>query len=83
MQENIMYLLCIAVYCASVLSCSHPSIRWMGGGMHLLVFTQIRPDIMLDYLDIMIVFPKQSFKIVILKKKKEKRTTKRVKTIML
>ena len=25
------------VHCASVLSCSRPSIRQMGGGMHLLI----------------------------------------------
>ena len=37
MQENIMYLLCIVVHCASVYSCSRPSIFRMGGGMHLLI----------------------------------------------
>ena len=38
--------------------------------------TQIRPDITWNYLDIMMVFPKQSFKNVILKKEKEKQTSK-------
>ena len=41
MQENIMYLIlvCIGIdmHCASVLSCSRPSIRQIGGGMHLLI----------------------------------------------
>ena len=32
-----MYLLCIVVHCAPVLSCSRQSIRRMGGGMHLLI----------------------------------------------
>ena len=32
-----MYLLCIVVHCAPVLSCSRPSIRRIGGGMHLLI----------------------------------------------
>ena len=32
-----MYLLCIVVHCALVLSCNRPSIRQMGGGMHLLI----------------------------------------------
>ena len=35
--ENITCLLCIFVHCAPVLSCSRPSIRPMGGGMHLLI----------------------------------------------
>ena len=41
---------------------------------------------MWDYLDIMMVFPKQSFKNAILKKEKEERTTKHAKncyTLML
>ena len=37
MQENIMYVLCIVVHCASVLSCSRPSLPRMCGGMHLLI----------------------------------------------
>ena len=41
-----------------------------------MAYTQIRPDIMWDYLDIMMVFPKQSFK-----KDKEKRTTKHAKLL--
>ena len=32
-----MYLLCIGVHGASVLSFSRPSIFQMGGGMHLLI----------------------------------------------
>ena len=46
-----------------------------------VAYTQIRPDIMWDYLDIMMVFPKQSFKRVIFKKKSGHQN--RQKTIVL
>ena len=36
-RKHYVYLLCIGVHCASVLSCSRPFIRRMSGGMHLLI----------------------------------------------
>ena len=66
-------------YCSCTLLAGHTepksgySINSLHAGVeHLQVaHTQIRPDIMWDYLDIMTVFLKQSFKNFILKKKKK------------